>query len=98
MECRFGHDPERIGLNLARCRGVFTWRLHPALGIQAVCRRPEGLADDRADLGCEAAVDDEHAVFVLIDGQRSAPLLLLRLAVLDVAIDAPPGPCHLLDV
>src|ERR1051325_5154171 len=98
MKSGFRDDPERIGLNLARCRRVLAWGLRATLGVQAVGRCPERLANDGTDLGGEPAVDDEHAVLVLIDRERPAAVLLLGLTVLGVAIDAPPGAGHLLDV
>jgi hypothetical protein len=70
----------------------------PTLGVQPIGGRNDRLADHRSNLGGEPAADDEHAVFILIHGQRSAPLLLLSLSVLGIAIDTPPRPANLLDV
>jgi len=100
MERGLGDDPERVGLHLA-CRGcVFPRRRHrgPALGVEPVARRHDGLADDCTDLRREPAADDEHAVFVLVDGERPAALPPLGLAVLGIAVHPAPGPHQALDV
>ena len=93
-----GEESQGVGLLLGHAGGVLPRRVRLGFRGRLITRRGQRLPDHRADFGGEPAVDDEHAVDVLIDAQGPAAIALVGLSVLGVAVHPAPGPGQGFDV